>query len=212
MFLIMRSKQLHTQERKRGITLVEVLVSFVIFTVVVTGSVGAVLRMIQANRKAQSIKTAVNNLNFALENMARNIRIGTTYHCSEAAAVPAPILGLIQNTRDCPGGGTLLAFESSLGDDSDNTDQIVYRLNDNASGRFIERSLDSGAAGSYIPMTAPEINIDTFRFFVRNTDQTDDDDFIQPTVMISISGSAGTGLTSTEFSVQTTVTQRVLDF
>ncbi len=51
----------------KGFTLIEIIVSVAIFTVVMLISVGAVLNAVNANRKAQSLNTIVNNLNLALK-------------------------------------------------------------------------------------------------------------------------------------------------
>src|SRR3989338_2738477 len=65
----------------RGFTLVEMIVAFGIFAVIMVIAVGSLMSLIEANHKAQTLKTIVNNLHFALENMSRNIRTGYNYHC-----------------------------------------------------------------------------------------------------------------------------------
>lgn len=67
---------------KRGFTLIEIIVSLAIFAVVAVVAAGSFLKVIDANKKAQTIKTAVNNLNFILESMSREIRMGSNYYCS----------------------------------------------------------------------------------------------------------------------------------
>ena len=60
-----------------GFTLIEVLVSLALFVSVMTVAGGAILSIIDANRKAQATNTAIDNLNFVLDNMTRNLRTGT---------------------------------------------------------------------------------------------------------------------------------------
>jgi prepilin-type N-terminal cleavage/methylation domain-containing protein len=61
----------------RGFTLIEVLVSVMIFSVVMTVALGALLAMSQSDKQAEELKTVVNNLDFALDSMTRTIRTGT---------------------------------------------------------------------------------------------------------------------------------------
>jgi type II secretory pathway pseudopilin PulG len=55
------------------------IVAIFIFSIVVTIASGAMLSMISANRKAQALKTVMNNVNLALDSMSRDIRFGTNY-------------------------------------------------------------------------------------------------------------------------------------
>lgn len=64
------------ENRKRGFTLIELMVAVSIFTMVVTISMTAIFTVVDANKKAQSLKSVMNNLNFALETMTRTIKTG----------------------------------------------------------------------------------------------------------------------------------------
>ena len=192
---------------KFGFSIVEVLVSFTIFTFIMITAIGALTSIISANRKAQAIKSAMSNLNFAVESMARNIRVGTTYYCTTSAADPpsVPPPSVIDTTNDCASGGRLMAFEANDGDASDDSDQIVYRINNTQ----LERSEESGVLGSFIKITAPEVQIDDFQFYVTGTTRGDGE---QPFVIITLSGTAGIGRAATSFKVETSVSQRLIDF
>jgi prepilin-type N-terminal cleavage/methylation domain-containing protein len=187
------------KNNKKGFSLVEMLVAVALFSGVMIIAVGALLSLIDANRKAQAINSVMNNLNFALENMSRNIRVGSTYHCEVTNNVPVDV----DEVKDCSNGGELFAFEASNGDSGDSTDQIVYRIN----GTQLEKSEDSG--NTFITITAQEVSIDNFSFYVDGTSLSDD---MQPRVVIILQGSAGVKeKIRTEFNLQTTVSQRVLD-
>ncbi len=189
------------KSNKKGFSLVEMLVAAALFSGVMIIAVGALLALVDANRKAQAINSVMNNLNFALENMSRNIRVGSTYHCEVTNSVPADV----DVPKDCSNGGLLFAFESSSGDTGTKTDQIVYRIN----GTRLEKSEEGGATGTFINITAPEVSIDNFSFYVDGTSLADN---MQPRVVITLQGSAGeTAKVRTEFNLQTTVSQRVLD-
>ena len=60
---------------ERGFTLVEIMVAIGIFVALVTVSMGALASIFDANRKSQSLKAIMTNLNFAVEVMAREIRV-----------------------------------------------------------------------------------------------------------------------------------------
>ena len=187
---------------KKGFTLIEMMVAVAIFSIVMMIGVGALLSLVEANRRAQAIHSVMSNLNAALESMSRSIRVGTTYHC-QSSQNPAPQL---DTPADCAaGGGLLLAFESAQGDLDDLEDQVVYRWVDGESKR-LERSLDSG--DTWVALTAPEVSIDSFEFFVVGSGLTDT---LQPRVLMRLKGSAPVPGGRTEFSVQASVTQRLLD-
>lgn len=71
------------KNRQHGFTLVEIIVSMAIFIVVAVVALGALLKIIDANKKSESIKSLVTNLNFALDSMARDIRVGSHYICAD---------------------------------------------------------------------------------------------------------------------------------
>ncbi len=193
---------------KKGFTLIELMVSITIFSIVMLVSVGALLSIVDANRKAQSLKSVMNNLNFALESMSRNIRVGTNYHCKPYdGIIPPSVPSNITDTRDCSGadGGVLFAFEGSTGNRSDGSDQIVYRLN----GSRLELSKDSGA--TFTAITAPEVQISNFRFYVIGSAPLTVGNTIQPRVVMTIQGVAGENVNQTTFNVQASVSQRLID-
>ncbi len=193
----------HRMKPRAGFTLIEMMVAVTLFSVVMLIGVGALLSLIDANRRAQAINSVVNNMNAALEGMSRSIRVGTTYHCRISSAAPFP--GQLSTPQDCPvGGGQLFAFEAANGETADVNDQIVYRIN----GTQLERSVQAGINGSWVALTAPEVSIDSFEFFVVGAVKGDS---IQPRVLMKIQGSAPVPGGTTNFSVQASVTQRIID-
>lgn len=69
------------QSHSRAFTLVEMIVSLGIFAVVAVVALGALARIITANQKAQTLEAAMTNLNFGLDAMSRELRVGTDYEC-----------------------------------------------------------------------------------------------------------------------------------
>jgi prepilin-type N-terminal cleavage/methylation domain-containing protein len=177
--------------RSGGFTLVELLIAVSLFVVVVTISMGAILTIFDANRKAQSSKTVVDNINLSIENMARTVRFGNNYHCGSS--------GTLSNPNDCSSGDTFLAvtFQGSL---------VAYRLN----GTTIQKSDNpNGGESTYTNITAPEANIEYLKFYVFGSTVSDTN---QPYVVAVIKGYVGNKLTTqTVFSLETLMSQRALD-
>lgn len=175
---------------QKGFTLIEIMTSVAVFAVVMTISMGSILSVIGANRKSESLKTVMDNLNLAVESMSREMRFGRQYHC--------PLSGNFTSPQNCSDGGHGVAFLAN-----DGITEIVYRQTDTT----IEKSTDGGL--TYLPVTAPEISIQDLTFYVLGAVPSDT---LQPKVLIKIKGSAGTKEgEKTDFTVQTLVSQRQLD-
>lgn len=198
---------------KRGFTLIELMVSVTIFIVVMVISLGSLLSISSAERKAESLKTVMNNLHFALESMSRTIRTGVNYHCYDGGSAA------IDEPQDCASGDDYFAFETVEGDPDDSSDQVVYRFESNAStcgqtgtGGCIMRSINGGS--SFVPITSPEVVISNLTFYVIGSvpQFSGDSTSSQPKVVITLNGSVTIGTAApSQFRLQTTVTQRLYD-
>ncbi|MDB5254034.1 MAG: seg [Parcubacteria group bacterium] len=186
---------------KKGFTLIEMMTAVSIFLVVMTISMGAIIGVFEANRKSESLKIVMDNLNQSLEAASREIRFGKTYHC-ETNSVALNINNSFDIPQNCSGGGKLVAFRNTAGE------LTTYRVKD----LVLEKSIDGGP---YIMLTAPEIRIDStgMNFYVTGAEPVSSGDYLQPRVLIKLRGRAGFAGTSArvDFSVQTTVSQRMLD-
>src|SRR5579872_2581420 len=117
----------YMQVPKRGFTLIELMVSVGLFMIVMLISIGALVSMANADRKAQSIQVVIDNLDFALDDMSRIIRTGTTYHCTDIAGDSIGSMGNPATTQDCTNNGSsYIAVEGPNGDPNNSNDQIVY--------------------------------------------------------------------------------------
>ena len=192
----------HTFAKKvRGFTLIEMMVSLGIFTVVLSISVGALLAMVSSNRKTQTLRSAMDNLNLAMEEMSRNIIQGRKYHCG-ASVLP---VANIEDALDCTAGKEFfLAMEAHSGNSTIATDQIVYRLATTTTTGRLQKSINSGV--SFNDVTAPSIKIEKLEFYVFGNAIGDDE---VPRVIITIGGTAGVKEgTQSSFNIQTMATQR----
>ncbi len=167
--------------------------------------------MSESDRKVQTLKSVVNNLNFALDAMSRSIRIGTNYHC-DVAQTP------LESPRDCTATpATSFSFKTPIGASvvASNA-QVSYCLGSGSTcasdGNALLRSIDGGP---YTPLTSSEVQISTLSFYVTGAAQVG----VQPKVTILISGKvvvSGSGICGStaecsEFNLQTSVTQRFYD-
>ena len=178
-----------------GFTLVELMVAVSVFVMVMVISMGSILSIFDANKKSQTLRTVMDNLNFSLEAMTRTIRFGTNYHCDVTVgdiSTPAP--------RDCPTGASSIIVKAADGS------RVVYKLNN---GRVI-RSINGGA--DYF-VTSSDVTISDLKFrVVGSTSYSVGGDLYQPQVIITISGNAGVKATTrSSFNMQTTVSQRMFD-
>lgn len=66
---------------KKGFTLVEIIIALMIFSIVAVVALAALVRILDANKKAQTIQDSVVSMSFTMESMTRELRTGSTYYC-----------------------------------------------------------------------------------------------------------------------------------
>jgi prepilin-type N-terminal cleavage/methylation domain-containing protein len=176
-------------KQTKGFTLVELIVSLGIFSISMLVATGAVFTIVNSNKKAHSLKSVVTNLNFALEGMTRDVRVGTDYVCTGSSDTGYG--------NDCPfNGGTGIQYTS-------NKDRDGIGGND-----LIDCTVSSAGCdvSGPVQMTSPDIYIRNVTFRVLGTGSTDSE---QPRILVNISGYVTTTGVRTDFNIQTTITQRV---
>ncbi len=213
---VKNSTFLLTRKRVRpqaGFTLIEMLVSIGIFSVVMVVALGALVAMSEADRKAQSLNSAINNLSAALDSMTRSIRTGAVYHCGSS--------GTLTLAQECPStlaGDNYFTFMAYDGT------QVTYCLSQPSVGGVITLSCNTStfcgsgntcailrqtSGGGLISMTAPEVNVSNMSFFTKGAPLADG---FQPKVTILLNGVVNvTATKTTTFNIQTSVTQRIYD-
>lgn len=214
MYPLPNKKNIHSaHDAPRGFTLIEMIVAIGVFAVCVVLIVGSLISLNNASRKERNIRIAMDNVGAALDSMARNVRMGTRFHCGCGDIASGGTAPYSAGDTNFPGGErscstalggvgeSCLAFEGQGGGIAD-TDQIVFKLFD---GQIL-RSTNSG--GSFLAMTAPEININKLTFYVDGADAGEN----QPIVRIVLRGVVGRGAIVTPFLVQTSVSPRIPNF
>ncbi len=173
------------QSHDKGFTLIEMIVAISIFTIVVFVGIGALLSIADANRKSNSLRTVMDNLNFAMESMSRSIRTGDNYSCN--------------GIGNCPSGKNNFTFVDQKGK------TVKYSFVEVNGIGMINVTKNSGQS---LRITSPGVDIDNLSFFVTGVGAGNG----QPRVVISIIGIAGIKeKLKSKFSIQTTVSQRAVD-
>lgn len=182
------------QTQKKGFTLIEVMVSVSIFSIIMLVATGAVFSIVEANKKTHTLKSVMTNLNFALESMTRDMRVGSNFSC-----------GIGGDCYDPPGDVFSYKANRSLIGNSEN-DFVEYKL----VGESIQKRVYGDGTDSLMSITAPEIHITVLKFYVIGT-QPAPTDTRQPKVVVTVKGYAGAGNSRSDFDIQTTVSQRSID-
>ena len=184
-----------------GFTLIELMIATTLFTIIMLMGVGALVVSSNSAKASQKLRIAVDNVNFAMENMTRELRMGTHYYCDSS-------YNMADNNavRNCEGEG-IMAFNSPVIEGS------YYRV-----GYYRKaRTIDGVADGTYTlqrcdtvsnacsDIVSPDVNIETLKFYVKGSRL---DDGIQPRVEILIKGTVTIKGVAKTFTLQTMASQR----
>ena len=198
------------KSEQSGFTLIEIMIATGLFVVVMVVGVGAVLNVNTTYRKTQKIRSIVDNLGFAMEDMSKTLRTGTKYDC------PGPILiagsGYTVSTSGtmatsaCPSlKSHVISFQSSsnAGSSLPSTETVYIIV---ANGLY--KSVDGG--NSFVRLTPSEVVIDDTKsgFTIIGAPANDG---IQSHIIINLEGNILYRDNTSNFALQTTVTSRVLD-
>lgn len=197
-----------------GFTLVEVMISIGLFTVIMVIGIGAILGVNSTHRRTQAMRSVVDNLSFVMEDMARSMRLGDDFVC-ETSSVSA--LGQIDVANQATADGEnckSIAFEPYwnyvLNDDTNQIAYFIFEPNGSV-GTIFKKTETMEWSDEMIAITPAEIDIDTAKsgFWVSGASETGVP--IQPKVTIVLVGTVRMGNAMSEFNLQTTVSQRLLD-
>lgn len=218
----LRIKKVNTNS---GFTLVEVMIAVGLFVIVMVAGIGAVISANASHKKSQSQRAILDSMSFILEDMSRNIRLGSSYRCPAGVSTPsilsgtdnisAPINGV--SPEDCVVGNEAvsLAFESQNGDKTYDGDQVVYYFydDDNDGATSLYKSTNSGQ--EFFRISAPEVKFANaksgFTVVGATAGTSGPADTLQPRVTLHLIGEIFYKNLSTPFDLQTTVSQRLID-
>lgn len=195
-----------------GFTLIEVMISIGLFSVIMIVGITAILGVNNTYRKSRTMRSAIDNLSFIMEDMARNIRLGSNYRCLNSGSVSLLDIEDPLDSDPATNGGlcrgiALEPFWNPIRNDPG--DQIIYYVDEGEESIF--KSLE-GDILTALPMNSTDLRIDASTSGFTIFGSTTNTDGEQPSVLIVLNGTVNVGGNSTAFNLQTTVSQRLLDY
>lgn len=169
-----------------GFTLVEMLVSIALFSIVLTVAIGSIFTIIDSSRKSQTLTLVMNNLNFSLEVMTRDIKTSDPVEIENEGTLLNPILKI----KDQDG------------------DTIRYKYVEDE--QTIKKSVNSTSDSQYFSIVSSDVSIETFEFQIFGDPTGTPKE--QPLVVIVVNGYAQiTERIRSDFDIQTSVSPRKLN-
>jgi prepilin-type N-terminal cleavage/methylation domain-containing protein len=187
-------------KKNKGFTLIEMLVAVALFSIVLVVAMGAILTVIDANRKAQTLSSVMTNLNFAIESMTRSIKTGVDPELSGS------------------GINQILSVDANdLSSNNFTREKIQFKLsNDSAicGGTFSCIARKKGN-DPFLPITAPEVDIKNLEFSLVGESEPPNQstgEINQPITHIAVQGVVKiSNDIESSFKIQTSVSQRRLN-
>lgn len=189
-----------------GYTIIETMISISIFLVVILAGMSSLLNASGLHQKSQDMRTLTDNLGFIMEEVSRNIRTGSNYRC----ITDGDFVNSVDSPLSCSSGGAI-AFEYTFGDPLTDEDQWIYKIDsvDGGTTFNISKSVDRGV--TWVQLNPGEIVLSgTSGFSVLGAEKAPGDSQ-QPLVLIRLAGTITSKGGVSTFSVQTSVSQRLVD-
>lgn len=199
---------------QQGFTLIEIIVALMIFSIVVVVALAALVKIIDANKKAQSTQDAVIGLSYAVESMSREFRIGSKHRCMTSVTGAFDPAGLTPQSCSIGSANNLVVFLSARTYPAVNpTCRLAYAyLFSGSAGSYILKKAqqtdcaDTFTADDYTPVVSSNVTLDDFRLGTGYNAVTQP----YPITYVKLSGYAGPSeKVRTYFNVQTTSASRV---
>lgn len=194
-----------------GFTLIELMVASSIFAIVMLILIGALMTTFGLAKNSRAMRLAMDNVNYAMESMTRSIRMGTNYTCVKSGEEVNLNEELLP--KDCPDGGTFLAFIPQRGASNSRVGYQVAAFEDNGyqtpgNGNVnstLRRYDNINSNTSGVPIVSSNVNIEKLNFFVEGSDPNDGR---QASVYIIMKGTVDVKGVPVSFSIQTLASQR----
>lgn len=209
-------KNFLTNKTTKAFTLIEVVIAVGLFSIVMMVALAIILSVVDNNKKVHSVNVVVDNLNFAIDSMVRDIKTGKSYQCSGDMTVNTAVV------PDCtnPINSNVITLISTLYD-QDKIVQYEFEAEDTGpgghTGRIVKRScfITSGSIKTCqdgkvdrSELTSSEINITGVTFIINPGTPSSE----QPTVFLLIKGTSAINPTeASDFRIQTLISQRYLN-
>ena len=200
-----RSRIARRSSHGRGFTLIEMIVSLMIFAVVAVVALGAVIKVVSTNQKAQTLQSSITNMNFALDAMSRDLRVGSTFFCSNnISAIPSS--GNTCSLGVTGSSGAIIVFQSpkTAPGNSSCFLEYAYRFNPQGSIVTLEKAQQSacGIWSAFTPIVSTS-DVTITSYYLRLSTAS------YPLIYIEVSGYSGLKvLDRTYFDVETALSPR----
>lgn len=165
--------------RAAGFTLLEMIAALGVFSVIIIIFSATFLSLLNAERRTQIAANVQDNLRFALEVMAKEIRTGTGYSIPSSPS------------------NTSITFTNA-----DNV-PVTYRLSGSdllSNPCNLNPCIGKVISGKFLPLTSKQISVQKLEFYPLSGSQ--------PSVQIVIRARAMVQNVETELTVQTTISKR----
>ena len=197
-------------KKKNGYTIIETMIAVSLFIIIIMAGMNALLNANLLHQKSQSMRSIMDNLSFIMEDMSRNLRTGSSYYCITGGDNLSNV-NTTKSGQSCWG----IAFEIVTGSLSNPNDQWVYFIGTNGIDpkiRIYKSIAGPYTPSSFIQLTPDEVTFDTNTsgFSVLGAEPPPGDNQ-QPFVNIKLVGSITFKNVVTPFSLQTSVSQRLID-
>ncbi len=199
------TKRSHTNT---GFTLIEIMVATSIFMIIMLMAMGALITTSDTAKKSQAFRTAMDNVNFAMESMTRSLRMGRDYVCvtsTTGVSLPAPA------NMDCSlgtQGGSAIIFTPALHPAGSRDTAYMLATRPTTNGQSASTHVLQRCNPDCLDLVSSDIDIQSLKFFVTGSDVLDK---VQPSVYIIIKGTVTIKGEATSFALQTNVSQRNLE-
>lgn len=197
------------KQKQQGFSLLELIVAVGIFSIAATVVVGSFLSLLTAQRRAAANQQAMDNIRFAMDAMAKEIRVGSSYErgCADPHLEPG----------DDPDPCSAIVFNNPEGD------RVVYRWSDTATGSVLEKAKNINTSSTcfselgnpttnscigegFVSITDPRVRIDDVKMYIIGSATGDG---LQPYALLNIEATVnpGRGTEETSIALQTAVSQ-----
>lgn len=143
---------------RQGSTLVEMLVAISLFTIFIAVTVGGFIQALSNQRVVLKLMTATDNLSLSIEQMMREVRVGTNFTVFQCGGSDV-CNGLSFERADEEGGGNVQKrIQYALKQDSDTGYGYINRIVSNldGSGEISDRITASTVDVSYFGITSSQ--------------------------------------------------------
>jgi hypothetical protein len=168
--------------------------------------VSALVTILDANRKAQSVSTSINNAFFAFENLTRLLRTGLYYHCGDDGGSKTTNRMLVNDCASSPPVST--DGESAISFIDDRSKLVRIWLDSSSGTGVVMEQVDTETPYG---LTSADFDVSKLMFYVSGS-VPGVADGKQPKTTIVLEGITNAGTPEkSELHLQSTVTQRTID-